>query len=152
MSIFKKFNDLVFGPDDEEEEVADYFTAETPRTEAPAPVPTTSTKKPKVVNIAATTQLKVVVLAIEKFDEAKDIVDHLNNKKPVVVNFERLSKDVAKKSFDFINGAVYALGANIQKVSSGIFLIAPYNVDILSFVRQEITNSGTFSWEEDDQQ
>ena len=42
---------------------------------------------------------------------------------------------------------MYSLSANIQKVSGGIFLIAPYNVDILGDVRDELKNTGIFPWE-----
>ena len=100
------------------------------------------------VNIAATTQLKVVVVSIEEFDEAREVADHLRSKKPVVINLEKLEKDVARRVIDFISGGVYALGGSIQKVSGGIFLIAPYNVDIMSDVRDELKNTGIFPWEE----
>ena len=69
-------------------------------------------------------------------------------KKPVVINLEKLEKDVARRVIDFISGSVYALGGSIQKVSGGIFLIAPYNIDIMSDVRDELKNTGIFPWEE----
>ena len=146
MSFISKFNDLVFGPDDDDEVE---FTANTePRFDFDQPpVQPSMTKKPKVVNIAATTQLKVVVVTIEQFDEAREIADHLRSKKPVVVNLEKLEKETGRKVIDFISGAVYALGGSIQKVSGGIFLIAPYNVDIMSDVRDELKNNGIFPWE-----
>ena len=59
-----------------------------------------------------------------------------------------MDKDSARKMVDFLSGAVYALDGNIQKVSNGIFLIAPYNVDIMSDVREELTNTVSFPWEE----
>ncbi len=146
MKFFSKLNDLVFGPEDDDEVE---FAADTePSFEFDQPVtPAPSSKKPKVVNIAATTQLKVVVISIEEFDEAREVADHLRSKKPVVVNLEKLEKEVGRRVVDFISGAVYALGGSIQRVSGGIFLIAPYNVDIMSDVRQELSNTGIFPWE-----
>ncbi|MBQ8807988.1 MAG: cell division protein SepF [Clostridia bacterium] len=147
MSFLSKFNDLVFGPEDDEE--VEFATNSEPQFDFDQPpVPPASSKKPKVVNIAATTQLKVVVVSIEQFDEAREVADHLRSKKPVVINLEKLEKDVARRVIDFISGAVYALGGSIQKVSGGIFLIAPYNVDIMSDVRDELKNTGIFPWEE----
>ena len=148
MAILKKINELIFGPDDEEEDVE--FTAESNEPEFDFDQPPVSpvAKKPKVVNIAATTQLKVVVVSIEEFDEAREVADHLRSKKPVVINLEKLEKDIARRVIDFISGGVYALGGSIQKVSGGIFLIAPYNVDIMSDVRDELKNTGIFPWEE----
>ena len=146
MAFLKKLNELVFGPEDDEE--VEFTTNSEPSFEFDQPVtPAPATKKPKVVNIAATTQLKVVVVSIEQFDETREVADHLRSKKPVVVNLEKLDKDVARRVIDFISGAVYSLGGSIQKVSGGIFLIAPYNVDIMSDVREELTNTGIFPWE-----
>ncbi len=148
MSFLKKLNNLVFGPEEDDE--VEFTTDSEPSFDFDEPpvAPVPAAKKPKVVNIAATTQLKVVVVSIEEFDEAREVADHLRSKKPVVVNLEKLEKEVGRKVVDFISGAVYALGGSIQKVSGGIFLIAPYNVDIMSDVREELTNTGIFPWEE----
>ncbi len=146
MSILSKLNDLVFGPEDDEE--VEFAADNEPSFDFDQPVvPAPSSKKPKVVNIAATTQLKVVVVSIEEFDEAREVADHLRSKKPVVVNLEKLDKEIGRRVVDFISGAVYSLGGSIQKVSGGIFLIAPYNVDIMSDVRDELKNTGIFPWE-----
>ena len=146
MKFLSKLNDLVFGPEDDEE--VEFATNNEPSFEFDQPAtPAPTAKEPKVVNIAATTQLKVVVVSIEQFDETREVADHLRSKKPVVVNLEKLDKDVARRVIDFISGAVYSLGGSIQKVSGGIFLIAPYNVDIMSDVRQELSNTGIFPWE-----
>ena len=103
-------------------------------------------KKGKIVNINATTQLKVVVVSPESFEEARDISDHLKQKKPVVINLESVEKDVARRIVDFLSGSVYAVDGNIQKVSAGIFLIAPYNVGIMGDFKDELRNKGVFPW------
>ena len=146
MSFIDKAKELIFGFDDDEE--MDFSAANDAPIDFQTPVPQSSaTKKSKVVNIAATTQLKVVVVQIEEFEEAREVADHLRSKKPVVINLEKLDKDVARRVIDFISGAVYSLGGSIQKVSGGIFLIAPYNVDIMGDVRDELKNTGIFPWE-----
>jgi cell division inhibitor SepF len=103
-------------------------------------------KRSKIVNIHTTTQLKVVVMNPESFEEAKDIADHLKAKKPVVINLEGLDKEIARRIVDFLSGSVYALDGNIQKISNGIFLIAPYNVDIMGDFKDELRNKGVFPW------
>lgn len=145
MSFFSKFSDLVFGPEEDDE--VEFAANTEPQFDFDAPPIPPVAKKAKVVNIAATTQMKVVVVSIEQFDEAREVADHLRSKKPVVVNLEKLEKEVGRRVVDFISGAVYALGGSIQKVSGGIFLIAPYNVDIMSDVRDELKNTGIFPWE-----
>ena len=104
----------------------------------------TGFKRGKVVNINATTQFQVVVIQPETFDEAKEIADHLKERKPVVINLELMDKDSAQKIFDFLNGAIYALGGSVQKVATNIYLIAPYNVSIMSDFRDELKSKGLF--------
>ena len=106
----------------------------------------TSGKRNKVVSMSATTQFKVVVIKPASFDDAKEIADHLKDRKPVVVNLELLEKDVAHKIFDFLSGAIYVLDGGIQRVSNNIYLIAPYNVTILGDFQNELKNN-TFLWE-----
>lgn len=144
MNFTKKISDLIFGPEEDEE--VD-FAAET-EVAPMEPARSSAAKKSKIVSIAATTQMKVVVVSIERFDEAKEVVDHLRNKKPVVVNLEKLDKDISRRVIDIISGASYALQGSTQKVAKGIFLVAPYNVDIMADVRDELQNAEFFPWEE----
>lgn len=101
-------------------------------------------KKGKVVNIHTTTQLKVVVIQPTSYNDAQDVADHLKNKKPIVVNLERLDKEDARKMVDFLSGAVYALDGSMQKVANGILLLAPYNVGIMGDFSSELKSNGIF--------
>lgn len=138
-NIFDKMTNFFTGVDDEFEN-EEYFESEKKEE------PDYSVKKGKVVNINTTTQLKVVVVTPESFDEAKDIAEHLKQKKPVVINLEGVEKDIARRIVDFLSGAVYSLDGNIQKISTGIFLIAPYNVGIMGDFKDELRNKGVFPW------
>lgn len=100
----------------------------------------------KVVNLHSQTQFKMVVMQPENFEDAKDICDHLKSKKPVVINLEDLEKTEAQRIVDFLSGSVYALDGNIQKVSAGIFVIAPNNVDIAGDFKDELRNRAVFPW------
>ncbi len=104
-------------------------------------------KKNKVVNIHTKTQMKVVIYEPTNFDEAPSIVDNLKSRKPVIINLENIDTELAKKFFDFLNGAIYALDGNIQKVSAGIFILAPNNVDISGNIKEELKNKGVFPWQ-----
>lgn len=110
-------------------------------------VPVVNRKRNKVVNIHTTTQMKVVLYEPNNFEEAPSIVDDLKNRKPVIINLENIDMELARKFFDFLNGAIYALDGNIQKVSSGIFILAPNNVDISGNIKEELKNKGVFPWQ-----
>ena len=57
---------------------------------------------------------------------------------------EKLEKDVARRVVDFLSGVVYGVDGNIQKVASGIFLLAPYNVGIMGDFKDELKKG--FPW------
>ena len=77
-----------------------------------------------------TSQFKMVVIEPNGFEECPKLVDSLKAKKPVIINLENLETDVARKIFDFLSGATYALNGNVQKVTNNIFVFAPENVDV----------------------
>ena len=54
----------------------------------------------------------------------------LKERKPVIINLEDIDAETARKIFDFLIGATYALNGNVQKIANNIFVFAPDNVDI----------------------
>ena len=101
-------------------------------------------KKGKVVNINATTQLKVVLVKPERFEDASTIADHLNNKRTVVLNLESTNKDVARRLIDFLSGVAYAGEGKIKKVAANTYIITPYHVDIMGDLIDELENNGLY--------
>ena len=100
--------------------------------------------KNKVVNIHATTQLKVVLVKPERFEDASTIADHLNNKRTVVLNLESTNKEVSRRLVDFLSGVAYANNGQIKRVANSTFIITPYNVDIMGDLLDELENNGAF--------
>jgi len=101
-------------------------------------------KSNKVVNIAATTQLSVVLVKPETFDEASGIADHLNAKRTVVLNLENTSKEVSRRLVDFLSGVAYANQGQIKRVANSTFLITPYNVDFVGDLLDELESNGVY--------
>ncbi|UTR15174.1 cell division protein SepF [Salipaludibacillus sp. LMS25] len=75
-------------------------------------------------------QAKVMLLEPHSYEEAQEIADHLKNRKAVVINLQRISREQAKRIVDFLSGTVYAIGGDIQKLGANIFLCTPENVDV----------------------
>ena len=71
-------------------------------------------RRNKVVNIHATTQLKVVLVKPERFENASEIADHLKEKRTVVINLE------------------------------STYIITPYHVDIMGDLIDELENNGLY--------
>ena len=98
----------------------------------------------KVVNIHATTQLKVVLVKPERFETASEIADHLKEKRTVVLNLESTNKDVARRLIDFLSGVAYAGEGKIKKVAANTYIITPYSVDIMGDLIDELENNGLY--------
>ncbi|BDF66058.1 cell division protein SepF [Pseudoflavonifractor phocaeensis] len=98
----------------------------------------------KVVNIHTTTQLQVVLVKPDRFENAAEIADHLREKRTVVLNLESTNKDVARRLLDFLSGVAYAQEGKIKKVAISTYIITPYNVDILGDLIDELENNGLY--------
>jgi len=86
--------------------------------------------------------MRLVILKPREFHEAQQIVEHIKNKKPVLVNLEETEKDECKRIIDFISGATFALDGNMQKVSQQIFVFAPAHVEVNAEIRRELIDRG----------
>lgn len=98
----------------------------------------------KVVNIHTTTQLQVVLVKPERFENASEIADHLREKRTVVLNLESTNKDIARRLLDFLAGVSYANEGKVKKVAISTYIITPYNVDILGDLVDELENNGLY--------
>jgi cell division inhibitor SepF len=74
--------------------------------------------------------MKMIVYHPVCYDDAQNIVDNLKNRRPVIVNMEELEGSCAQRVLDFLLGAIYALNGTVNKISRGIFLVAPHDVDV----------------------
>ena len=156
MGIFDEFKRLAHPYEDEEEEFDDFDVAPRPaerreRTERPsrsesfsAPAIEDERRSNKVVNIRAATQLQVVLVKPEKFEDASAIADHLREKRTVVLNLESTNKEIARRLLDFLSGVAYANEGKIKKVAISTYIITPYNVDILGDLIDELENNGLY--------
>lgn len=73
---------------------------------------------------------KMILLEPRAYSESYQIIDHLKSRNPVVVNLKRVTTTQAKRIVDVLNGSIYAIGGDIQKIGGGIFLLTPNNVNI----------------------
>jgi cell division inhibitor SepF len=139
--------------EDEDEEFEDEFPAPGERSGDSAAFaeragassrPREEDRRNKVVNIHATTQLKVVLVKPERFENASEIADHLKEKRTVVINLESTNKEVARRLIDFLSGVAYAGEGKIKKVAANTYIITPYHVDIMGDLIDELESSGLY--------
>jgi cell division inhibitor SepF len=156
MSIGDIFKRLVNVSDDDYEDVEDgaQETAEAPafsasyeseyETPRPSRVRRQSSDSNRVVDIRTTAMLQVVLVKPDKFEDARAIADHLNEKRTVVLNLEAANKDVARRLIDLLNGVAYANGGQLKKVSTNTYIITPYNVNVSGDLLDELESTGVF--------
>ena len=73
---------------------------------------------------------KMILLEPRAFSESQQIADHLKRRNTVVVNLKRVTAEQAKRIVDFLSGTLYAIGGDLQKLGSGIFLCTPKNINV----------------------
>ena len=101
----------------------------------------------RVVSMPQPQQIKMQISKPTSFEQANDIIAQLKRKNSVVINLEYVSKEVGRRIVDVVSGAVEALDGNIEKVSNSIFVVAPYNYDIVNEVtREKIESKFSTSW------
>jgi len=157
MGLFNEFKRLAHPYEDEEDDFNDFEPAAAPvpverrerrdrveRSELPYVPGDEERRSNKVVNIRAATQLQVVLVKPEKFEDASAIADHLREKRTVVLNLESCNKEIARRLLDFLSGVTYANEGKIKKVAISTFIITPYNVDILGDLIDELENNGLY--------
>jgi cell division inhibitor SepF len=91
---------------------------------------------------ALTQKFKIVVVEPKHFQDSTKLVDNLKSRKPVIINLEKVETDTARKIFDFLSGATYALSGNVQKIANNIFVFLPENVDVTTNAEQEGSSFG----------
>ena len=79
----------------------------------------------------------MVLVEPRAYSESFQIIDHLKDRDAVVVNLKRVTQAQAKRIVDVLNGAIYAIGGQIQKIGGGIFLLTPNNVNIEGQISDE---------------
>ena len=104
----------------------------------------TADRRNQVANIAATTQLKVVLVKPERFEMASEIADHLKEKRTVVINLESTNKDIARRLIDFLSGVAYASEGRIKKVAANTYIITPYHVEMVGDLLDELESNGLY--------
>ena len=73
---------------------------------------------------------EVKVIEPRSFEDAATIVQHLRNKKTIVLNLHLLDKEQSQRTIDFVCGASQALNGSPKKVGDLVFVFAPSNVTL----------------------
>src|SRR5947207_4538075 len=70
------------------------------------------------------------VVTPRSFNDAQQVADEFKRSKPVIINLQSTDRELSKRLIDFSSGMTYALGGGMQRISQGIFLLTPENVEV----------------------
>ncbi len=84
----------------------------------------------KVVNHPNYRGYEVRVIEPRSFDDAAQVVQHLKDRKTIVLNLHLLDKEQSQRTIDFVCGAAHALNGKPQKVGDLVFVFTPSNVTL----------------------
>ncbi len=126
MGLLDELKRLTKPPYEEEDDIPFPSQQESTKTQK-----SSESNKDKVLNLHTTTQLQVVLVQPDHFEDAPTIADHLRERRTVVLNLEKANKDAVRRIVDFLSGVVYAQGGKIKTVAKNTYIITPFNVDIM---------------------
>ena len=140
MSLKNKFQNFFYLDEENEdaepgqrkqEEQRPIETPKRTKARAQQPVKNEQQSNNRVVSLQSVQKSsKVILIEPRVYAEAQDISEHLKNKRAVVVNLQRIERDQGVRIIDFLSGTVYALGGDIQRIGTDIFLCVPDNVEV----------------------
>ncbi|BDR56219.1 cell division protein SepF [Xylocopilactobacillus apis] len=85
-------------------------------------------------------QNKIIVVEPRIYSDAAEIVGQLKDNYAVVVNFEKIEADQAKRIIDFLSGATCAMDGTTQRVSPQIYLCTPSNFKVQANFKDSESN------------
>ena len=88
---------------------------------------------------------KVHLVSPSRFNDAKEVGDHLRDGVPVIANLDDIDRDLRRRLVDFCSGLAYAIDGKMERVGDNVFLITPSNVEVSAEERRQLTEHGLFS-------
>jgi len=137
---------MIDPPIDEEDDVVEPLTEKQPNSRPEAP----SKKQGKLLQMQLLNgkgDLNVhLVKDIQYPKSAKEAVDRIKGNMIVVFNFEDTDQDVSQKTIDFISGAAYALGGDVQRITEYVVLFLPMSGKFSQEQKKRLEDSGFASF------
>jgi cell division inhibitor SepF len=85
------------------------------------------------------------VVTPRSFNDAQQVADEFKRSKPVIINLQQTDRELSKRLIDFSSGMTYALGGGMQRISQGIFLLTPENVEVSAEEKARLLEGGFFN-------
>ncbi len=65
-------------------------------------------------------------------EEAQICIDCLRGRRAVIVNLKDVQPEDALRVFDFLTGACYALGGQVEPAGDKVYVVTPHNIGVMA--------------------
>ena len=72
------------------------------------------------------------------FNEAQDVADKFLAGTPVIVNLQEVDSELRRRLVDFASGLCYGLRGQMERVTNGLYLLTPSNVEVSAEERRRL--------------
>ena len=123
----------------EEEETEDEENARVKRSsQQSAPKKTFS----KVVPINPTSSSRIKIMRPSDINDSTNVANEIKEGRLVIFDVGQIDNEEARRIVDFMSGAAYGVNGKVRRVSEGIFVAAPKNIDIAGDTMKEHVKNG----------
>lgn len=123
----------------------DQYEEPTQASQAAAPTePATNTRStPKVVPMQGgkLVNSKIALFEPKIYSDVKEIATQLLKNQAVIVNFDHVDDEMARRIVDFLTGTVFAINGEIERIGDEIFLCIPENYEVSGSTTSQFDSS-----------
>lgn len=88
---------------------------------------------------------RIVTVNPHSFNDAKDIGEAIRRGHSVIMNLLDCDEALARRLVDYASGLTHGIDGKIDRISRGVFVISPQNVDVSELVRQTVGAPGFYN-------
>lgn len=90
--------------------------------------------------------VQMVLVKGKKFADVERVAENLKQRRSVIINFDGIEdKGQAQRIIDYLSGTTFAMGGNIQRLSTDTFIFAVGQVDLVGRIVEMNEKEGYFS-------
>lgn len=91
---------------------------------------------------AAPSSSKPFAVAPASFNDAQEVADKFMANTPVIMNLERVDRELSRRLVDFASGLCYGMKGQMEKVTTSVYLLTPSNVEVSAEERRKLQHGG----------
>jgi cell division inhibitor SepF len=85
-----------------------------------------------------TASAKPYAVSPASFNEAQEVADKYLAGTPVIMNLQDVDRDLSRRLVDFASGLCYGLRGSMERVTNGVYLLTPSNVEVSAEERRRL--------------